>query len=113
MKANLSQDYLWPPLGLVNVWALKQGLETGGLGVVLVCMQLLGNTQCNGSGCGSCFINGKGWWAVKSDSGACGAAVASLGQQVANIAGSEKLARRHRLFHNDVRTSAGDTAGPS
>lgn len=69
--------------------------------------------QCNGSGCGSCFINGKGWRAVKADSGACGAAVALLGQQVANIAGSEKSTRCYKLFHNDVRTSARDTAGPS
>lgn len=69
MKANLGRDSFRPPLGPVNVCTMQQGLETEGLAVVFVCMQLLGNTQCNGFGCGSCLLNGKGWWAVKADSG--------------------------------------------
>lgn len=60
VKANLGCDRFRPPLGLVNVWAMQQDLETEGLAVVFVCMQLLGNTQCNGSGCGGCLLNGKG-----------------------------------------------------
>lgn len=55
---------------------LQQRLETEGLAVVFVYMQLLGNTECNGSGCGSCFITGKGWWAVKAG--------ASLGRREAH-----------------------------
>lgn len=47
----------------------QQGLETEGLAVVFVCMQLMGSTECNGFGCGSCLLNGKGWRAVKADSG--------------------------------------------
>ncbi len=69
VKANLGRDCFRPPLGSVNVWTMQQGLETEGLAVVFVCMQLLGNTLCNGSGCGSCLLNEKGWWAVKAGSG--------------------------------------------
>lgn len=68
VKANLGHDCLRPPLGPVNVRAMQQRLETEGLVVVLFassCWEI----QCNSSGCGSCFINGKGWWAVKADSG--------------------------------------------
>lgn len=32
---------------------------------------------------------------------------------MASLAGSEKLTSCHGLFQNDVRTSTGDTAGPS
>ncbi len=45
------------------------GLETEGLAVVLFACSLLGNTQRNDSGCGSCLLNAKGWRAVKADGG--------------------------------------------
>lgn len=50
---------------------MQECLETEGLGVVFLfaCSRLLGNTQCNGSGCGSCLLNGKGWRAVVADGG--------------------------------------------
>lgn len=32
---------------------------------------------------------------------------------MASVAGGEKLTSCHRLLQNDVRTSVGDTAGPS
>lgn len=102
MKADLGRDGFRPPLGAVNVRPVQQGLETEGLAVVCVCMQFLGSTRCNGSGCGSCCLNGKGWWAVKADSG-------SFAEQLQRPRDSESVLR----LHDDVRSHDGDTAGPS
>lgn len=47
---------------------MQQGLETEGLAVVFVLHAVAGK-YFNGSGCGSCLLNGKGWRAVKAVGG--------------------------------------------